>query len=96
MAAPSKRKNVKAKNRRKSIVAERNKRKGRKKTIMKCPFCVDRALPVEAKNVQDHLIVIRDVTGHFHVHGPIKNKELMKEFILRIGEESGIDIEDED
>ena len=95
MSSPSRRKEDKTKNRRKNIIRERNKRKGRKKTMMKCPFCVDRALPVEAKNVKDHLIVTRDLSGRFHVHGPVKNKELMKEFILRIGEESGIEIEDE-
>ena len=40
-------------------------------------------------------MVTVDHKWHFHVHGPVSNKELMKEFILKIAKEAKIDIEDE-
>jgi len=88
-------KEVKRKERRKEILKERNIRK-RRKNMMKCPFCFDnREIPVNKNQIEEHLIVIKDSNQNFHVHGPVKNKELIKEFILRIGEEADIEIEDE-
>jgi len=70
----------------------------KEKHIVKCPFCSDdkEEIPVDGKYVNEHLIVVKDSKNHFHVHGPIKNKELMKEFILKIAKEAKIEIEDEE
>lgn len=47
---------------------------------MKCPIC-----KVELENFNEetakHLLVLKGVNGNKHVHGPIDNKILMKEFI---------------
>lgn len=70
-----------------------------KEFIIQCPFCKDkdkREIHLKGKYVNEHLIVIKDSSNHIHVHGPIKNEELIKRFILAIGKESEIEIEDED
>lgn len=67
--------------------------------IVQCPFCKDkdkREIHIKGKYVNEHLIIIKDSTNHIHIHGPIKNKELIKQFILAIGKESEIEIEDEE
>jgi len=91
-----KRKEIKKQKRQKRILKERNIKKGEKK-IMKCPFCSDdREISIKKSQVKEHLIVVKDSNQHFHVHGPVSNTELIKEFILKIGEEADIDIEDEE
>ena len=73
-------------------------RKERKKEhVVECPFCSDdrKEIPINSKYILEHLIVVKDSKNHFHVHGPISNKELMKEFIFKICKEAKIDIEDE-
>ncbi len=70
-----------------------------KEYVIQCPFCLDkdkREIHLKGKYVSEHLIVIKDSSNHIHVHGPIKNEELMKSFILAIGKESEIEIEDEE
>ena len=89
-------KKVKRKERRKKVVKERNIRRGGSKMV-KCPFCSDgREIPVNKSQIEEHLIVIKDSKQHFHIHGPVSNTELIKEFILKIGEEAGIEIENEE
>ena len=91
-----KRKELKRRERQKRISEERNVKKGEKK-IMKCPFCSDgREIPIRKNQIKEHLIVVKDSNQHFHVHGPVSNTELIKEFILKIGEEVDIDIEDDE
>ena len=61
-----------------------------------CPFCTDRRkIPVDPDWIEQHLIVILDKSFHTHVHGPIGDKEQIKQFIFKIAKEAGIDIEDE-
>lgn len=63
---------------------------------VKCPFCSDmRIIPVARQDITEHLVVTMDENSHFHIHGPIKEKELMKKMILNIAREAQIDIEDE-
>ena len=65
--------------------------------MMECPFCSDnREISIRKDQIIDHLIVVKDSNQHFHVHGPVSNTELIKEFILKIGEEADIDIEDDE
>jgi len=91
-----KRKESKKRERQRRILKERNKRKGEKK-MMKCPFCSDnREIPIKKSQIIDHLVVVKDSNQNFHVHGPVSNTELIKEFILKIGEEADIDIEDDE
>lgn len=62
---------------------------------VQCPFCEDRReLPFKFRNVKEHLIVAQLGEGHVHVHGPVKDKLLMAEFIRAIARESEIEIED--
>ena len=62
-----------------------------------CPFCTGgEVIPIKKGNIIEHLIVTLDNNNHFHVHGPIDDKELMKEFILTIAKEAKIEIEDEE
>ena len=62
---------------------------------MNCPFCTDRRrIPVDPDFIEQHLIVILDKAFHYHVHGPIGDKEAMKNFILKIAKEADIEIED--
>lgn len=64
---------------------------------MKCPFCAGyHELPIRKEEVEEHLVVTTDKAFHFHVHGPIGQKSLMKQFLLKIAKEAGIDIEDEE
>jgi len=91
-----KRKELKRRERRKRISKERNIRKGENK-MMKCPFCSDdREIPIKKNQIIEHLVVVKDSNQNFHVHGPVSNTELIKEFILKIGEEADIDIEDDE
>jgi len=64
---------------------------------MICPLCTDkRELKPDKKNqLKEHLVVTLDKKNHIHVHGPIKNKELMAEMIKAIARRSDIEIEDE-
>ena len=63
---------------------------------VKCPFCSDlRIIPVSRQDVVNHLVVTIDKDFHFHIHGPIQEKELMRKIILNIAMEAKIDIEDE-
>jgi len=59
---------------------------------MKCPFpkCRTGDLPVDPKNVVEHLIVTKDEENHFHVHAPISNKALIQDFVVFILKEAGI------
>ena len=67
---------------------------GKEKGVQ-CPFCEDRReLPFKLRNAKEHLIVVQLGEGHIHVHGPVKDKTLMAEFIRAIAREAGIEIED--
>jgi len=62
---------------------------------MDCPFCTDRRrIPVDPDFIEQHLIVILDKAFHYHVHGPIGDKEAIKNFIFKIAKEADIEIED--
>ena len=62
-----------------------------------CPFCTDGSvIPIKRGNIIEHLIVTLDNNNHFHIHGPIDDKELIKQFILKIAKEAKIEIEDEE
>ena len=91
-----KRKELKRRERQKRISKERNIKKGENK-MMKCPFCSDdREISIRKNQITEHLIVVKVSKNHFHVHGPCADTELIKEFILKIGEEADIDIEDDE
>jgi len=63
---------------------------------MKCPFCPDhKKIPVDPDWIEQHLIVILDKSFHYHVHGPVGDKQAMKLFILKIAKEANIEIEDD-
>lgn len=62
-----------------------------------CPFCNDESKYIKdilKDEIEHHLIVTKDLSGHYHVHGAIHNNVLMKEFIKVIAKESGLEIED--
>ena len=62
---------------------------------MMCKFCTpQQKLPVN-DDIVDHLIILKYSNGHIHVHGPLDNKELIKQFILILGKEAGIEIEND-
>ena len=85
----------KKRKRQKRILKERNI--GRAKKMVKCPFCSDNDKKyLNINKIVEHLVVTKDATQHFHVHGPIGNVELIKEFILAIAKEADIDIENEE
>jgi hypothetical protein len=65
---------------------------------MICHLCHDtqNILPERKSQLLEHLVVTLDEKNHFHVHGPVSNTELMKEFIKAIAKESKLDIEDTD
>ena len=61
-----------------------------------CPFCDHehrKIKNINKKHVEEHLIVMK-MGDHIHVHGPVNDKFIMKEFILAIARESSIEIED--
>lgn len=61
---------------------------------IKCPLCKDgKSIPITKKHINEHLIVTMDKDNKFHVHGPIKDQALIKDFILNICKESDIEIE---
>lgn len=63
----------------------------------RCPFCTGEQCHVEGihkDSVREHLIVTKDENNRFHVHGPVHNKVLMKEFLLVIAKESEIELEE--
>ena len=54
---------------------------------MQCPFCSDeRDIPVEGRIVE-HLVVIQTDDGHIHVHGPLRNGEVIKRLLDAIDTE---------
>ncbi len=58
---------------------------------IKCPLCKKgQILPIDKKNVSEHLIITRDKENHYHVHGPIENKALIQDFVVHILKEAGI------
>jgi hypothetical protein len=62
---------------------------------MKCPFCPDgRKIDVRLEDVENHLCVFQ-VGTHFHVHGPTRDKALMKLMIVAAARESGIEVDDQ-
>jgi len=66
---------------------------------MECPFCdgeQKHIKDVNKENVKEHLFITLDIDNHFHVHGPVYDKNLIKMFILAIAKESGIEIMDEE
>lgn len=60
---------------------------------IKCPFCTNKTINVTKKHIIEHLIVTKDEDDHFHVHGPTKDQALIRDFILNICKESGIEVE---
>ena len=64
---------------------------------LNCPFCTDdRTLPYKQHDIREHLVATIDKTNHVHIHGPIKNLNVMKQFIVSIAKEAGIEIRDRD
>lgn len=65
---------------------------------MNCPFCPNtQKLPMLKNNpVVEHLLILKFENNHIHIHGPIDNKEQIKEFILTIAKEAEIEIENND
>ncbi len=58
---------------------------------LKCPFCKDASiLPIDKKNVAEHLIVVKDKENHTHVHGPVGNKSVIQDLVMCILKEAGI------
>ncbi len=59
---------------------------------LKCPFskCKTGELPVDNKNVVEHIIVTKDKENHYHVHGPMKDKSLIQEFVVHLLKEANI------
>lgn len=58
---------------------------------LKCPLCKDaKILPIDKRNLTEHLIVTRDQENHYHVHGPINNKALIQDFVVFILKEAKI------
>ena len=63
--------------------------------MITCPFCnEEQSLSMEREELEEHLIVLKNSEGHMHVHGPLEDRQKMKEFILIIAKEAGIKIED--
>lgn len=66
--------------------------------MAECQFCgrggrkasVERISAWDNK-IADHLILTKDIGGHIHVHGPMENQGLLKEFIEVISEKGNID-----
>jgi len=59
---------------------------------MFCPWCTGEnsdknILAFDKKNVDEHLIIVRDKNAHTHVHGPFENAVVMKDIILLIARE---------
>ena len=44
---------------------------------MNCPFCKERYKMPMWKDVVEHVVITKDRSGHYHVHGPLSNKEEM-------------------
>lgn len=66
-----------------------------KKEII-CPFCDEQHKllnGINGKNIAEHLIVILDEEGNWHVHGPLQNRVLIMEFIRVIAKEAKIKLE---
>ena len=58
---------------------------------MYCPLCEgSKTIPVDKKNVAEHLIVTKDKENHFHVHGPVSNKALIQDMVMYILKEAEI------
>ncbi len=58
---------------------------------LKCPFCKDaKILPIDKKNVAEHLIVVKDKENHYHIHGPVSKKSVIQDFVIYILKEAGI------
>lgn len=63
---------------------------------MECPFCEDkRQIGAFNDAITEHLIITLNDGGKFHIHGPIENKQTMKNFIIAAAREAGIEIEEE-
>lgn len=63
---------------------------------MNCPFCDPKTkLPGNHGHHTEHLLILSYEDGHIHVHGPIDNIELIKQFIITIAKEADIEIEDD-
>lgn len=63
---------------------------------MICPFCDnDKKISDTHGHHTEHLLILSYEDGHIHIHGPIDNKELIKQFIITIAKEADIEIEDE-
>ena len=51
---------------------------------MRCTFCSnDTNIPVKKNEITEHLIITKDASHRFHVHGPVDDKDLMEEFISK-------------
>ena len=58
---------------------------------LKCPLCEDaKILPIDKKNIVDHLIVTKDKKNLFHIHGPMNNKALVQDMVIFTLKEAGI------
>jgi PP-loop superfamily ATP-utilizing enzyme len=63
---------------------------------VKCQYCSNNVeLGMKQNDIMDHLVVLRSTSNHFHIHGPILDKALMKKFIMMIAKEAGLEIEDD-
>ena len=58
-----------------------------------CNFCTPQQKLPDNNEIAEHLVLLKYSNGHIHIHGPLDNKELIKQFILSLGKEAEIDIE---
>lgn len=50
---------------------------------MICPLCSDhRTLDIDPADLEEHLIVTLDKNNHSYVHGPIEDKDKMRNLLL--------------
>jgi len=63
---------------------------------VRCPFCDDnrKIKGVVGRKIDQHLIVFV-VGNHYHIHGPISDKPLMKEILKAIAVEAGYDVDED-
>jgi len=57
----------------------------------KCPWCDEEAAYVEAwkAEIVEHCIITEDRGGHWHLHGPVENKDKMRQVVTMLENELG-------
>lgn len=60
---------------------------------MKCTLCNDqRELPIEKERIEEHLIITKELNGHYHIHGPLNDKKEVLTMIAVLCEHAGINL----